>query len=191
MSLWKKLSTFGVAAALGVAGVMAMSGGAGADGVVAGAQLKDAAGTTMGSVQMTTIGNGKILVRVQVRGLTPGFHGFHIHTTGTCTAPDFTSAGGHFNPGAVNHASHAGDQPVILVNDDGTGRGRFLTDRYALADLFDADGSALVVHAAADNYANIPTRYTALGVASPGPDATTLLTGDAGARTLCGEITHV
>jgi Cu-Zn family superoxide dismutase len=189
MQRWKKFTPFAIAGVLGLTGVLAMSGGAGAGGALASARLRDGGGATLGAVRLTTLGDGKIQVRVQVHGLTPGFHGFHIHTIGTCTAPDFTSAGGHLNPGAVNHADHAGDQPVILVNADGTGAGRFVTDRYAIGDLFDADGSALVVHAGADNYGNIPVRYTASGAPSPGPDAATLLTGDAGVRSLCGVIT--
>jgi Cu-Zn family superoxide dismutase len=71
----------------------------------------------------------------------------------------------------------------LLVNADGTGTATFVTDRYAIVDLFDADGSAFIVHALADNYANIPTRY-----APSGPDATTLGTGDAGGRLACGVI---
>jgi Cu-Zn family superoxide dismutase len=192
MRLWLKLTPFIMAGILGVVGVLTLSGGdAEAGGALATARLRDPAGTTLGAVRMSALGDGKIQVRVQVRGLTPGFHGFHIHTIGTCTAPDFTSAGGHFNPTVAVHPGHAGDQPVILVNADGSGAGRFVTDRYALGDLFDADGSALVVHAAADNYGNVPIRYTATGAPSPGPDAATLLTGDAGARSLCGAITQV
>jgi Cu-Zn family superoxide dismutase len=64
---------------------------------------------------------------------------------------------------------------------------RFETDRYTVDQLFDADGSAFIVHAAADNYANIPTQYSAVGVL--GPDAATLATGDAGGGTACGVIT--
>jgi len=132
-------------------------------------------------------------VRAVVSGLTPGFHGFHIHATGTCdpsipagqTSP-FTSAGGHFNPTGATHGSHAGDQPVLLVNADGTATARFATDRFGVESLFDADGSAFIVHAAPDNYANIASRYSAAGV--PGPDAATLTTGDAGARVFCGVI---
>ena len=60
------------------------------------------------------------------------------------------------------------------------------SDRYDVESLFDADGSAFIVHAAPDNYANISTRYSAAGV--PGPDAATLATGDAGGRVLCGVI---
>jgi Cu-Zn family superoxide dismutase len=115
-------------------------------------------------------------------GVTPGFHGFHIHAAGVCAAP-FTSALGHYNPGAAAHRDHAGDLPVLLIDGDGTAEARFSTDRFALGDLFDADGSAFILHAGPDNYANIPTdRY------EPDPDATTLATGDAGARTACGVI---
>ena len=162
---------------------VAIIGSAGAVPSAAKAVLKDASGATIGNVRLTPAPDGKVLVAVSVGGLAPGFHGFHIHTIGTCTAPDFTSAGGHFNPAGAVHAGHAGDQPVLLVNADGTAVAKFVTDRYAIGDLFDADGSALVVHAAADNYANIPTRLSATGA-----DATTLATGDAGSRVACGLI---
>jgi len=70
-----------------------------------------------------------------------------------------------------------------LVNADGTGEARFKTDRYDVANLFDADGSAIIIHASPDNFANIPARY-----APTGPDATTLGTGDAGGRFACGVV---
>jgi Cu-Zn family superoxide dismutase len=147
------------------------------------AALLDASGAEIGTVRFASGALGKVEVRVKVSGLPAGFHGFHVHTIGTCTAPDFTSAGGHFNPSSVSHPGHAADMPVVLVNADGNGWARFRTDRYAVADLFDADGSAVVVHANPDNYANIPTdRY------DPDPDATTLATGDAGSRLACGVI---
>ena len=72
--------------------------------------------------------------------------------------------------------------PVLLVNEDGTSRGTFQTDRFSLEDLKDADGSAVIVHAKPDNYANIPERY------APEPDADTLATGDAGSRAACGVV---
>ena len=187
---WRRgaLATLASAAVLVVSG-LTLSAHAGATRATA--TLLDPVGTTVGTVRMNTQTDGHVLVRVSVTGLPAGFHGFHIHTVGTCTAPDFVSAGGHFNPGGATHPSHAGDQPVILVNADGTGILRFETDRYAVADLFDADGSAFIVHAGADNYANIPTRYASSTPVSPGalgPDATTLATGDAGARSACGLI---
>ncbi len=183
-------------AAVGVAitaTVWATSAGAG--GTHAHAYLRDPSGNTIGRVLLSTRDDGKIAVRVWVQGLPAGFHGFHIHTIGVCDPGNplgaFVGAGGHFNPAAANHGSHAGDLPVILVNADGTGRGVFVTDRYDIVDLFDADGSAFIVHAGADNFANIPTRYTSSTPVTPGatgPDAMTLLTGDAGGRSACGVI---
>jgi Cu-Zn family superoxide dismutase len=73
--------------------------------------------------------------------------------------------------------------PVLYVTDGGEGRADFITDRLTIPSLFDTDGSAIIVHAKPDNYANIPSdRY------DPDPDATTLATGDAGARIACGVI---
>jgi Cu-Zn family superoxide dismutase len=127
---------------------------------------------------------GTVSVRVDVRGMEPGFH---IHTTGLCEAP-FTSAGGHFDPGGDDHGDHAGDLPTLLVNDDGKGRLAFATDRFSLAELSDEDGSALIVHAGRDNYANIPERYHSHETDTFGPDEATLATGDAGDRAACGLI---
>jgi Cu-Zn family superoxide dismutase len=145
------------------------------------AQLRNAAGVVVGEAKFEQERNG-VDVRVKVRGLTPGFHGFHIHTTGSCVAADFTSAGGHFNPTGETHGHHAGDMPVLQVNPDGTGEARFTIASFQISQLFDADGSALIIHGGPDNYANIPQRYVAA------PDATTLATGDSGGRVVCGVI---
>lgn len=153
----------------------------GADAVGARALLRNAHGARVGEARLIQDTDG-VLVRVLGQGLPSGFHGFHVHAVGACIPP-FASAGGHFNPAGTTHPSHAGDMPVLLVNADGTGELGFRTDRYTLGDLFDADGSALIVHANPDNYANIPTdRY------DPDPDASTLATGDAGGRIACGVI---
>jgi Cu-Zn family superoxide dismutase len=123
----------------------------------------------------------QIIVRVH-GDVAAGFHGFHVHAVGVCAAP-FSTAGGHYNPGGATHRDHAGDLPVLYIDGDGEAHARFSTDRFAIEDLFDTDGSAFILHANADNYANIPTdRY------DPDPDATTLGTGDAGARIACGVI---
>jgi Cu-Zn family superoxide dismutase len=74
------------------------------------------------------------------------------------------------------------------VNEDGRGELRFATDRFSIRDLFDDDGSALMVHAGRDNFANIPDRYKSDASDTPGPDADTLATGDAGARAACGVV---
>jgi Cu-Zn family superoxide dismutase len=146
------------------------------------ALFQDADGNPVGVARLTQVAN-HVRVWVAVHSLPPGFHGFHVHAVGQCTPPDFASAGGHFNPDGEAHPSHAGDMPVLLVDDDGTAAASFKTDRFRVAELFDADGSALIIHVNADNYANIPERY-----APQGPDAATLATGDAGGRLACGVI---
>jgi Cu-Zn family superoxide dismutase len=144
------------------------------------ARLADTAGNPVGVVHLVEQGDA-VLVRAVVEGLAAGFHGFHVHGVGSCVPPAFTSAGGHFNPGNGGHGTHAGDLPSLLVTDDGTALLVFRTDEFRVADLFDADGSSIIVHADRDNFANIPARYG-------GPDATTLATGDAGARFGCGVV---
>lgn len=148
--------------------------------------LGDATGTRVGTVSFA--GDGvKVTVNATVRGLQPGFHGFHVHAVGLCEAP-FTSASGHFNPQGTTHGDHAGDLPALLVNLDGSGSLRFTTDRFSIHDLLDEDGSAVIVHAARDNYANIPVRYHSHDEDVFGPDSITLATGDAGARVACGVV---
>jgi Cu-Zn family superoxide dismutase len=147
----------------------------------------------VGKARLTEQGDGNVAVHVSVSGLTPGFHGFHVHAVGKCTIEDratpFTTAGGHFGSSAQTHGDHAGDFPVLLVRSDGTANVNFSTDRFTLEALFDGDGSAIIIHANKDNYANIPVRYTVAGVA--GPDTATLGTGDSGARVVCGLVEKV
>jgi superoxide dismutase, Cu-Zn family len=174
-----------------LAGGMAMAGGvrrdnarwASAQGPEGTAVLVNVAGETVGSAVFTQQ-DGRVLVQIDVRSLPSGFHGFHVHAVGTCDASSgFASAGGHMNPHGMTHADHAGDQPSLLVNADGSGTLSFTTDRYSMADLFDEDGSALIIHANPDNFGNIPARYAAA------PDEMTLATGDAGGRLACGVVT--
>ena len=183
------LNRLGVLALAAAAIVVALAllqqpAAAGNKGDEAKVQLRNAAGAVVGEAKFEQERNG-VDVHVKVRGLTPGFHGFHIHTIGSCAAADFTSAGGHFNPTGEAHGHHAGDMPILQVNPDGTGEASFTIASFQVSQLFDADGSALIIHAGADNYANIPQRYSATG-----PDATTLATGDSGARVVCGVIQH-
>lgn len=172
------------------------------------ASLQDAAGNRIGTVRFVPTDDGKVSVRVAASGLTPGFHGFHVHTTGTCdprakdtagnSVPFFT-AGGHYNPDtAATHGSHAGDMPPMLVAADGTAFLKFKTDGYRTKELMDADGSAVIVHAGADNLANIPgatstgaERYHSHVDDVFGSDTATKATGDAGARFGCGVIVRV
>jgi superoxide dismutase, Cu-Zn family len=156
--------------------------GHGLFGRVASATLMDAAGRKVGVVWMREDRRGDVVhITAGVRDLPPGFHGFHIHTTGRCDPPTFVSAGGHFNPGGATHGAHAGDLPSLLVNQDGTATLATATDRFTIADLRDADGSAVMVHSGPDNFANIPARYG-------GPDQETLNTGDSGSRMACGVV---
>ena len=123
-------------------------------------------------------------VVARVRGLTPGEHGFHIHEHGVCEPP-FTTAGGHFDPGPFghsspvdeNHACHMGGLPNLRAGANGVGRLRTVTSRITLSpgplSVFDADGSAVVVHANEDR-------------GEPG------VTGaSGGARVACGIVTRV
>ena len=140
-------------------------------------------GSPAGRVTFEEIG-GRLAVEARLTNLPPGFHGFHIHAVGKCErgSPAFMSAGGHMVIGDQAHPAHAGDQPVLLVLADRTAEIRFTTDRYKMSDLLTTEGRAVIVHANADNYANIPTRY------AREPDAMTKSTGDAGDRIACGVV---
>jgi Cu-Zn family superoxide dismutase len=95
-------------------------------------------------------------VNIHVKGLAPGLHGVHIHAVGSCS-PTFAAAGGHYNPLAHEHGlenpagPHAGDLPNLVVNGAGVGYLDATTDRVTLspgtATLFDATGSAFIIHA--------------------------------------------
>lgn len=157
--------------------------------------LHDADGNEIGTARFIDR-NGRTRVTITVHGLTPGYHGLHVHAIGRCepdspspTDPtvigDFLSAGGHFalDP-ASHHGAHTGDLPSLYVDQDGLGSLGLRTDAFTTGKLLDGDGSAVMIHAGRDNFANIPTRY-----APEGPDADTLKTGDAGTRIACGAIT--
>lgn len=190
-------------AAIGLAGVATtalavttMSTPAGAAKPLARAVLVNAAGAEIGEVVFK--GDGKYAERVEVElQLAPGapglgaYHGFHIHTIGTCTAPAFTSAGGHWNPAAVGHGGHKGDLPSVLVGEDGTAYAEFETHRFDVSELFDTDGSAVVVHAGPDNFGNVPLAANRYEDPTGWYNATggTSSTGDAGARHGCGVVT--
>jgi Cu-Zn family superoxide dismutase len=169
---------------------------AAADGASARAVVRDVNNASLGTVTIQATRGGALVITGRLGGLTPGFHGFHIHAVGVCdpaatdatgTVVPFASAGGHLNPAGVGHGRHAGDLPLLLVTGDGTARSTTESDAVSFTDIFDADRSAFIVHAAPDNYAHIPTRYVS-GTNPPGPDAATLATGDAGGRVACGVI---
>ncbi len=187
----------GLAIATASISIAVSTASAGATRPLARTTLLDTAGTVVGEVVF--MGRGDDVSRVEVNiqaSAAPGlgdFHGFHVHTTGVCTPTPsgttnvpFGSAGGHWNPTAASHGSHTGDLPSVLVRANGQARQEFETDRFSVTELLDDDGSAVILHAGRDNFANIPAVYSSDGV--PGPNATTLSTGDAGSRYACGVV---
>lgn len=143
------------------------------------AELKDRDGKSIGMATFREVSGG-VVIEFDVKGLTPGLHAVHVHTIGKCEGPAFTSAGGHFNPAQKKHGlrsaegPHAGDMPNMYIAKDGTGRFEVLADNITLKtgdrSVFDADGSALVIHAGADDDMTDPT-------------------GNSGDRAACGVIT--
>lgn len=151
--------------------------------------LRDVNGNRTAQVDIYALEHGGNRVSVRAWNLTPGFHGIHIHAVGVCDpagAKPFASAGGHFNPTGTAEGMQAGAFPVLLAGANGEAAAEFLDSNFKLRDLFGSTGAAVVIHALPDNYANIPNRYTAGGVA--GPDMETQMTGDGGARVACGVI---
>jgi Cu-Zn family superoxide dismutase len=121
----------------------------GASTSAARAALVNRQGSDVGEVEFFDKGD-KVLVEWEMEGLTPGFHGFHLHSTGRCDGPDFASSGGHFaGAGSGAHPNHAGDLPVVLAGKDGGAGGRFETDRFTIGDIANL---AAVVDAQPDRY---------------------------------------
>ena len=166
----------------------AQSGGKGKKkrGRMATAALKGADGSAVAKVRLVERRRDSVTVSVHARGLSPGFHGFHIHGKGSCDPPDFSSAGGHHHGEGQGHGAHAGDMPPLLATRDGEARAMFVTDGFRISELVAEDGSAIMIHAGRDNLANIPTRYAS--GATTGPDEEMLGTGDSGSRFACGVV---
>jgi len=144
----------------------------------ANATFHDAQGRQVGTATLTQTPAG-VLLDARLTGVEPGTHAFHVHQTGKCDAPDFKSAGGHYNPTGTNHGyyapkgTHAGDMPNQIAQPDGTLTFQVVNPRVSLdagkRSLFDADGSALVLHAKPDDYESQPA-------------------GDAGGRIACAVV---
>jgi superoxide dismutase, Cu-Zn family len=149
-------------------------------GPTAHARLLNAQGVEVGTAELEQHENG-VEVEVRTTGIAAGLHGVHFHAAGACAAPDFMSAGAHFNPTQRQHGfdnpqgPHAGDLRNLEVAANGTGRAEFLNPNVSLRDgpssLFDADGTAIVIHAAADDFRTDPS-------------------GNSGARIACGVVTR-
>jgi Cu-Zn family superoxide dismutase len=143
------------------------------------AVLKDKDGKEVGKVELTDTPSG-VLMRLNLDGVSPGDHAFHVHAVGKCEPPDFKSAGPHFNPDETEHGlmnaegPHAGDMPNLHVPDSGKLTVEVLNEMVTLdaePALLDQDGSAIVVHAGADDYTTDPA-------------------GNAGDRIACGVVTE-
>lgn len=142
------------------------------------ATLRHANGLPAGTAQLLA-GGTDVTLTVAVAGLSEGAHGIHLHTTGKCDGPDFTTAGGHLNPGGHQHGSenpagkHLGDLPNIAVGNSGAGTVTVTLGQRddVVAALFDADGTAIVVHAGPDDYRTDPA-------------------GNSGGRVACGVFTR-
>jgi Cu-Zn family superoxide dismutase len=145
--------------------------------------------------------NGYVTVTVQTTGgglLSAGFHGMHIHQVGKCepnsVAPtggppgDFLSAGGHYQaPGHIGEPA-SGDLTSLEVRNDGSALLVTTTDAVTREELTSGAGTALIIHAGSDNFANIPPQRYTQANGAPGPDPMTMSTGDAGKRVACGVI---
>lgn len=130
--------------------------------------LVNSAGQPVGTVRAWQTAGG-VTFRIDATGLPHGVHGIHVHAVGRCDAPGFDSAGPHWNPAGRKHGTanpagpHAGDLPNVIVAANGTlGEtvtlsGANLLGPGAAGVLLDADGAALVLHAAADDYATDPS----------------------------------
>ena len=137
-------------------------------GLTAAAELESPGGDSIGTVTFRQAATG-VLVMAEVSGLSPGGHAFIIHEVGACT-PDFNAAGDHFNPDDSEHGfihpawkrgdstgGHGGDLPNIYAASDGSARADFFTvgitlDSGPQHSVFDANGSAIIVHEKPDAY---------------------------------------
>lgn len=142
------------------------------------AELKNVRGESVGSAVFREEGR-RVRIVVQAGGLAPGRHGIHVHAVGRCEPPAFQSAGDHFNPLSKKHGlenpegAHGGDLPDLEADTSGHAQYVTITDRLVLSagptSIFDADGSAVVIHAKADDQRTDPS-------------------GNSGDRVLCGQL---
>ncbi|MFL0507044.1 superoxide dismutase family protein [Ureibacillus sp. 179-F W5.1 NHS] len=146
----------------------------------AAAKIINTEGKEIGHMEMTEGADG-VLISLGLTEIPEGEHGIHIHEVGKCEKPSFESAGAHFNPLDKQHGinnpkgPHLGDLPNITAEQDGTVQVEFVAKNITLEkgmenSLFDADGSAIVIHEKADDYVTDPA-------------------GNSGGRIACGVIT--
>jgi Cu-Zn family superoxide dismutase len=144
-------------------------------------EMKDGTGKSVGTATITPAQPMGVSIAYDFKGLPPGVHAFHIHAVAKCEGPDFMTAGGHFNPDMKKHGMenpdgpHAGDMANFTVAADGTAKGTATDTMVAMGGrgangIFANGGTALMIHAAADDNKTDPS-------------------GNAGARIACGTIT--
>ncbi|MBI2307594.1 MAG: superoxide dismutase family protein [Rhodocyclales bacterium] len=140
------------------------------------ATLAPTQGNTASGIITFQQNGAKMMVRADVSGLPPGAHGFHIHEKGDCSAPDGTSAGGHFNPAAKMHGyplhanHHAGDLPQLAANAKGEAWVEVTLDGLSIGEgANDIVGKGVIVHAGPDDFSSQPA-------------------GNSGPRVACGVI---
>jgi Cu-Zn family superoxide dismutase len=165
------IAVVGLSAALTASSALAQAPAGGT------AEIVDASGKRLGAARVALTAEGA-RISGRVEGLTPGEHGFHIHAVGQCLGPAFASAGGHMNPMGRKHGfrspegPHLGDMENLVAGADGAAAFELLAKGAGAAALFDGDGSALVIHAGADDHATDPA-------------------GNSGARVACGVLSQV
>jgi len=124
--------------------------------------LVNARGEAIGTVRAWQTSGG-VSFRIAASGLPHGVHGIHVHSVGRCDGPDFASAGGHWNPAGRKHGlnnpagPHAGDLPNVEVSANGALGTTVVLPGASTTGLLDADGAALVIHAAADDNMTDPS----------------------------------
>jgi len=139
------------------------------------AVLQPTKGSNVSGVITFTKISGGIRVVADIEGLTPGDHGFHIHEFGDCSAPDATSAGGHFNPEGHLHAGpgsqqrHEGDLGNVAANANGKAHYDLVDTQLSFDGPHSIIGRSVIVHEKIDDFKTQPT-------------------GNAGARVACGVI---
>ena len=141
-------------------------------------ELRDGQGKMVGTAEMAPAPQG-VNIRLNLANLTPGEHGIHIHSVAKCEGPAFTTAGGHLNPDMKHHGlqnpegPHAGDIPNITIDAHGMMKGTIVAPGVTMGDdphsIFSNGGTALVIHAKADDMKSDPA-------------------GNAGVRIACGVI---